>query len=180
MTKSKTKSKKELFDDEEFDAKAEDTMDESENDEIALEDLDIQPDEIPPEELVDVSTEELSNIEEIANNIEEEDDIVVPLADVGDDIEETKEEEVTTTKSVVIQCPHCKEEVLDMDICPLCGNKLQLTADAVAPREEFDPIMEEDEAYEVDEEEKYLKKRGMDSLFDGLPYQNDYPSSDTI
>jgi hypothetical protein len=184
MTKNTkpTKKAKELFEDEEFDASLENLEEEEQAEEEAM------PDEPP---LEDLTKEELEvdpiaideDIEKLADDEGEgeEDEVVViaksPVVSAKEEevAADTEEEETTADdkkqpKSVVVKCPHCGEEVLDMETCPLCGNPLKLTADTELVHDDDDELdlMEE---FDDKPEKAQPNLANDDTLFEGLPYQ---------
>lgn len=179
MAKTKSvKSKKQLFDDdEEFDGQpVNEENDEAEDQKLPSID---QIEEPPMEELAsdDVEEDDDGGAELEALTIVEPEEDTPVIADAIADTDVDKEDEEEEVKSVVTICPHCHEEVLDMEICPLCGNPLKLTADTELLRDtDLDPMADymDDQDDESFSKKKSTDLTGLDDdiLFNGLTSYN--------
>lgn len=185
-TKIKNK-KKNLFEDEEFDLEGENHEEEKPKQLEELSDEDINLDEITADPMIEEDI--VLDDTEPESNLSEDEILIIPRIRISkdtdtDDLDEEKDQdnetfESTPTKSTVIKCPYCSEEVLDMEICPLCGNPLKITQETEANREDADLMITD---FDIEDQQEYPKKRGsvktLDEqeldLFGGLPYQDQY------
>lgn len=175
MAKSKkkliAKGKKDIFETEDFDI--EDEEKELSNEEDSnIGDEDPSPELLKEEEIVD------TDINSIVEDPDEEIQAISEIESDDDEEKEDEEEDIDTNKqkNVIVKCPHCGEEVLEMETCPVCGKPLKLTLDNDLSREDYDDL----DAYDFDEEsdtiKSELKKDSINSgteeeLFGGLSYQ---------
>ena len=78
-------------------------------------DIDIIDIDDPEEDPLDETTLE-------GVDIEEEDDDIENI----DDINEQKDINLSSISDIkVVKCPNCKEDVLEAELCPICGKKLK-------------------------------------------------------
>lgn len=183
MATKKAKLKKDsLFEAEEFELENQDEIEEEAEPEMP-EDIDIDPAEIVEEEVEPVEDVDLVSLADTIGAVDEEG--AIHHIDEGHEKDEDSEEldeEISDSSalpqaSTVRICPHCNEEVLDLEVCPLCGNPLNPSVDDVTSGKEIDA-----DGLLLDFDEEESKAVGMDNmyddkyeeLFDDLPYQDKY------
>lgn len=182
MATKTTKTKKEnLFEAEEFDLDNQEEVEEVE--ETEPDDIEFEPEAVIEEEPEAINDVDLVSLADSIGVVDEEGAVIShpnEEADKEDMDEDDLDSEVSDVSAIpqsstVRICPHCNEEVLDLEICPLCGNPLSPSVDDVQGKEiDADGLL-----LDFDEEESKVGMEGLyddkyDELFDDLPYQDKY------